>query len=247
MSKQESLDYLKNQDCVIIPENYTYWVHNTSFNLPEYKSKYDKSWEAIPTKEFTVGKDMKCEAAYDIIMDMVHHKRQKPTSRFIIPARAMPFRIIIVQPRHSHLKDICSKDDLKLRYAEEDGLGEFRQPKVVEGTKFVVFACKNRDTKENEPDTIYAVREQDLDDYVSELKRIQEKGLKIDKTKERYGFQIDFERGTVKEPNMIKVLFGKPDFVRFENTYTSLTNTGMVIPAPYIEEFMHEAEGKLKK
>lgn len=247
MSKQENLDYLKNQDCVIIPENYTYWVHNETFNLPEYKGRYDASWEAIPTKEFTAGKNMKCESAYDIFRDMVHHKRKKPMSMCITPSGSLPFRIVIVQPRHNHLADICSADDLKLRYYEEDGLGEFRQPKVAEGTKFVVFACKNRDEKENEPDIIYAVREQDLADYVAELKKVQEKNIKFDKSKEKHGFEINWERGTVKEPNMVKILFGKPDFRRFESTYIGTKETGLVAPAPYVEEFVHDSEERLKK
>ena len=50
------LEYLRKLDRIIIPEEFTYFVHNTQFGKNEKKT--DRMWEKIPTDSFTINKEM---------------------------------------------------------------------------------------------------------------------------------------------------------------------------------------------
>lgn len=239
---EKEIEYLKKQKVVFIPKDYTFWVHNASYNLPENKGKYENSWESIPTKDFYVKKALKCVSAYDMMRDMVHHKRKEPKFNYIASKDALPFSIIIIQPRHEHLKEMCPKAELALRLSEEDGLGDFRQPKIADKTHLIVFACKRKDEAKNKKDMIFAIREQDVSDYVAELRDMEQQEIKIAQNVERWGFEINKERGTVKETELTKVLFKDKDFAWFEDLLVGAGNNKIVLPAPYKQEMMRENE-----
>lgn len=243
---EDNVKYLRDQKAVVIPSTYTFWVHNAYYKLPENRTEGDNGWDEIPIKGFYVEEKLKCQRAFDMVLDAFKNKENVFQFNNDAPKNALPFSIIIIQPRHDHLNDIFEKSELKLRQDEEVGLGDFSgHPKIVDGTHFIVFACRNRNDEIGRNDIIYAIREEDVDDYVKELKNIQESGIKIEKSKEYWGFETDKEQGVVRETGLIKTLACNCNFARFEDIYVGKPGQQVVMPAPYKQDLINSCKNKI--
>lgn len=244
--QQKDLNFLKAQKGVIIPPRFTFWIHHTSYNEPKYfTTKYDRSWTEIPTNDFVVKSQMSFVRAYDWIKDMVKYGQTEPSYKYACPKGAMPFRIIVIQPRHNTLEEMYDGDEYKKRVFEENGLGDGRHQKIAGNTHLYIFACKTKGKKASEIDTIYAVREQDLAEYVNDIKRVYEDCTEFNFKEERLGINIiDRERKIVEEDNSIKILLKDSSFLRFKDRLIGSKENGLTMLAPYKQDLikMHEAD-----
>ena len=236
--QKEDLNYLRRLKGVVIPPQYTFWLHHTSVNTPDKMGKYERCWTEIPTKEFVVRGEMSFVEAENWLREMVWHNKEEPNYRYCCSKNAMPFRIIAIQPRHKYLEKICTGDELKRRFYEEDGLGDFRHPKIAGRTHLFVFACKSKGKKVSEVDTIYVVREADLHQYVADIKELREQIIRLDMSKEQLGFDIDRSKRNVEENDAIKVLQKDATFHRFQDAIISPETGGFVRLAPYKQELI---------
>ena len=234
--QEEDLKFLREQKNVIIPPRFTFWLHHTAYNNPKYMRKRERSWTEIPTNDFVVKGEMSFVRGVDWIKSMVLRKLKEPPYIYQCPKGALPFRIIVIQPRHNTLAEMYTGEEYKKRVYEENGLGDCRHEKIAGNTHLYIFACKNKGKKMSEVDTLYAIREQDLSEYVKDIKKTSELSVNTGDVWARMGFNINEEKSYVEENHSTKVLDKSANFHRFKDAIISPETGGFVMLAPYKKE-----------
>lgn len=170
----EAKQYLSNLGSIIIPQEYTYFLHCTAFMLPEEaaKHKYNKSWTELPLDTFTIRREMSFVERKDRVYSAIQYGGlNKAMTSYARMPNSKPFQIRVIMPRlrltpEEIVKLEMSPDELSLLQKEYMGLGDMRHPKLRGGEVIEVFATSVVDevTKTME-DIFYGIRQQDLIRY----------------------------------------------------------------------------------
>ena len=170
----EAKNYLSNLDTIIVPSEYTYFVHFAGFDLPEEatKNKYNKAWTALPTEGFTVRNEMSfVERRQRISEALDYGGLNRAMTSYSINKSSKPFQIRVIMPRlklteEENKKLGLSQEDLLLLSREYHGLGNGRHPKLKDGEIIKIFATSIVDeVTRTQEDIFYGIRQQDLIPY----------------------------------------------------------------------------------
>lgn len=164
------LTYLRNLDTIVIPEEFTYWVHNTLYGRNE--KRFDKMWEALPTNFFTVRREMsfverddRVRAAFD------YGGVEKAANSYAVNKRGKNFQIRVLMPKMNltpkQMQDLgITEEEKRVNNLEYRGLGDNRHPKLKKDEKIYIFASSEIDEISGQKiDILYGIREQDLERY----------------------------------------------------------------------------------
>lgn len=164
------LEYLRKLDRIIIPEEFTYFVHNTQFGKNEKKS--DRMWEKIPTDSFTINKEMSFVERDARVREAFDYGGVKSASTFYrVNPRGKNFQIRILIPKQHLSKEKQAElgitpEEQELLDKEYRGLGDNRHPKLKNGEKIYIFASSTVDEISGKKiDILYGIREQDIERY----------------------------------------------------------------------------------
>jgi hypothetical protein len=171
---EEAKNYLSSLDRVIVPKEYTYFLHCAAFELPEeaIKNKYSRSWTELPNNSFTVKREMSfVERKNRVVAALQYGGLEKANTSYAKSPDSKPFQIRVVISR-TRLTDEekeklgLSSEAVNLLEREHMGLGDMRHTKLIHGEVIEIFATSIIDevTKTKE-DIFYGVRSQDLIRY----------------------------------------------------------------------------------
>jgi len=170
MDKRKCLEALRKLDKVVIPESFTYWVHNTAYGIKE--SKYDRLWDEIPTEDFTVQREMSFVTRDDRVKEALSFGGiHKASNSYAIHKGAKNFQIRVLMPKRNlstqQIADLqMSPEELSLLAREYNGLGDYRHPKLQGKEHIFIFASHQTDEMSGATiDILYGIREQDIERY----------------------------------------------------------------------------------
>ena len=171
----DSLQYLRALNTIVIPEEYTYWVHNTTYGKNE--NPQDKMFEEIPIDHFVVrGRMSFVERNARAIEAVEYGGFNRAAIAYMPNPRGKKIQIRVIMPKQFPTKaqkeklGLSAKENADLR-AEYNGLGDARHPKLKNGEKILIFATSQIDEISRKSiDIFYGVREQDLERYVESVR-----------------------------------------------------------------------------
>ena len=169
-TKTDAIEFLKGLDGIIMPVDFTYLNHCTSYILPQNKNN-PKIWQELPTEGFTLYKEMSfTERDARIISALEFGGVDKAPIKYGIPSLPhLPFIIRVIIPKlHNNLNLPESKQkELELIYS---GYGDNRHPKLSSGTNIYMFACSTVDEVSGKKvDILYGARSQDIIMYANKV------------------------------------------------------------------------------
>lgn len=168
----EAINYLKSLNGIIMPVDFTYFNHCTSYLLPPSAQKSTKKiWEDFPKDGFVIYREMSfTERDVRIISALEHGGADKASIRYSAPSQPhLPFIIRVIMPkRHNNLNlSEANQKELDIIYS---GYGDNRHPKLPNGTSIFMFACSNFDeVSGKEVDILYGIRSKDVIMYANKV------------------------------------------------------------------------------
>jgi len=220
--QQKNLQFLRDMPDIFIPSRFTYWCHNTMYK-PEcdWVGHNDKrNWTEIPTDFFVIKKDMSFVTKVQRLQASVDYGKS-PSTSYANTKNSLPFQIRVVQPRRTALKSfvedgLFSQDEFKTRMWNNNGLGDYRHPKLPRKTKIYIIGSATKDEVSGEKiDIVYGVAEEDIDILVAEL-------MKEYKTDCQEDANYCVESGTVFEFDKPTIILKNQDETRLKDTLTQL-------------------------
>lgn len=171
---EEAINYLRGLDAIIIPTQYTYFHHSTSYQAEAIQMKefLKKSWTRMPIDEFTIKREMSFVERTERIREALEYgSRKRANLIYSKPKNSKEFSIRVIMPK-LRLSDedkeklgITPERFKRLAY-EYRGLGDGRHAKLGHGEHIIMFACSQIDeVSEEKADILYGIREQDLIPY----------------------------------------------------------------------------------
>ena len=170
---EDAKNYLSAINDVIIPKEYTYFLHCTAFELPEEaaKSKYNKSWTELPLNNFRVRWEMSFVERKDRVNSALQYGGlHKAMTSYAKAPNSKPFQIRVIMPKfilsdEEKIKLDITPDEAKILYKAHTG-GDGRHPKLFHDEVIEIFATSIIDeVTETQQDIFYGVRQQDLVRY----------------------------------------------------------------------------------
>ena len=249
------LKYLRKLDSVVIPKEFTYWVHNTL-----YGKENSRMWDEIPTDSFTVKREMSFVDRDSRVMEaMDYGGLYKANTSYGSSKYAKNFQIRVIFPKYrlsdDQVRDLgITPEEMKQNKFEYEGLGDRRHPKLKGGEKIYIFASARKDeiSKKN-IDILYGVREQDIVRYAEAVQksitRFSIKPFHLSERTESYRTGSSMNRNTAQADYFDSVntpysLNRDPDLSRFKRKKV-LNKDGKVILvqlSPFEQEYMHDVE-----
>lgn len=174
--QQKNLEFLREMPDIFIPSKFTYWCHSTMYK-PEadWANIRDKrNWKEIPTDFFSLSKDMSFVTKVQRLQSAIDFNRT-PDITYANTENSLPFQIRIVQPRRIALKDMKEQGDIseeqyKKMMWNNNGLGDYRHPKLPRGTNIYLFGSTIKDEMSGQKiDIVYGVAEEDINLFVAEI------------------------------------------------------------------------------
>lgn len=171
-TKTDAIGFLKSLDGIIMPVDFTYLNHCTSYILPQNQDKNNpKIWQELPTDVFTLYKEMSfTERDARIISALKIGGVNRAPIQYAIPSLPhLPFIIRVIMPKlHNNLNLPETKQKkLELIYS---GYGDNRHPKLANGTNVYMFASSTVDEVSGKHiDILYGVREEDVILYANHV------------------------------------------------------------------------------
>ena len=173
---QDRLEMLRNIDSIIIPSEFTYFHHSTTYIPLDIKNKltngkYMRNWSTLPTEEFTVKREMSFVERDNRIRSTLEYRQPLSDTRltYNLPDFSKPFCIRVVMPKIEKIrkKEIITTDEyrkeMELIYR---GYGDGRHPKLRNGEKIYIIGTTTTDEVSGKTiDIFYGVRECDIDLY----------------------------------------------------------------------------------
>lgn len=185
MADLRYLEYLRKLNKIVIPKEFTYFVHNTLYGKNE--KPYDKMWEELPTDSFTVNRDMSFVERDDRVKEAFDYGGvTKAANSYSVNSRGKNFQIRLLMPKRFLSKEQLDELDItpeeqKLLRMEYNGLGDQRHPKIKRNEKKYIFASSQKDEISGENiDILYGIREQDIERYA----KLVHKALKNEQTQD---------------------------------------------------------------
>lgn len=173
---EEALEYLKSLDQIIMPTQFTYFNHCTSFQAEaiQKNSLIKKSWTQIPVDGFVVKREMSfTERTQRIEEALEYGGKERANLAYAAPKNAKNFIIRVIMPK----KNLSLEDRRKLKIEGEEelllqkeymGLGDMRHPKLKHNEHILMFACSMQDeVSGTNVDILYGIREQDVIRYAN--------------------------------------------------------------------------------
>ena len=189
---EEAKKYLENLQSVVFPQEYTYFIHCTTFSSKENaeKNNNNRSWTELPTKNFVVSKEMSFVERKDRVREALDYGGlDRARNIYTSMPDSKPFQIRVVIPR----ANLSEEEKTKLGFSNQDyrkfvfdnHLGKNgRHPKLWNGEKIEIFATSTYDeVTKTQQDIFYGVREQDIIKYAEMVSRELEKGVTIQEDK----------------------------------------------------------------
>ena len=178
---EDALNYLYSLDKIIMPPQFTYFNHCTSFQAEALQRNMvlKKSWTQIPIDGFVVRKEMSfTERNQRIETALGYGGKERASTTYGVPRGAKAFIIRVIMPK----KDLRKEDQDKLGFDEEYirvlkqeymGLGDMRHPKLRNGEHILMFASSTVDEVSGETiDILYGIREQDIIRYANTVREV---------------------------------------------------------------------------
>lgn len=176
--QQENLQILRDMPDIFIPSRFTYWCHSTMYK-PEadWVGVRDKrNWKEIPTDFFATTREMSFVTKVQRLQTAVDFNRE-PDVTYANTENSLPFQIRIVQPKRTCLKDLkesgkITEEDYKKKMWNNNGLGDYRHPKLPSRTNIYIFGSTEKDEISGQKiDIVYGVAEEDIDLFMEEIKQ----------------------------------------------------------------------------
>lgn len=178
---EDAKRYLSQLDSVIVPKEYTYFVHWAGFDLPLVASqkKFNKAWTELPINQFIVKREMSFVTKKDRVLEALHYGGLKYASSSYAKAQtSKPFQIRVIMPNWRLSPDDIKRlnmslEDINLLNREYSGLGDHRHPKLQGKEIIEIFATSTVDeVSKTETDIFYGIRRQDLLTYAKIVSEI---------------------------------------------------------------------------
>ena len=170
------LEYLRKLDRIVIPEEFTYWVHNTLYGINE--SRFDRMWETLPTNYFVVRREMSFVERDDRVKEAFDYGGvEKASNSYTVNKKGKNFQIRVIMPKRSltpkKRQELgISDEENNLNELEYRGLGDFRHPKLKNTEKIYIFGSSETDEISGQKiDILYGIREQDIERYAKLVQR----------------------------------------------------------------------------
>ena len=189
---EEALKYLCDLDKIIMPPQFTYFNHCTSFQAEALQRNMvlKKSWTQMPIDGFVVRREMSFKERNQRIEEALEYGgKERASTTYGVPIGSKPFIIRVIMPKNNLSKEEQDKlgfDEEYVRLLKQEymGLGDMRHPKLRSGEHILMFASSTVDEVSGEKiDILYGIREQDIIRYantVREVLSIQDTFLEID-------------------------------------------------------------------
>ena len=175
----EALQYLQSIDQIIMPPQFTYFNHCTSFQAEALQKNklFQKSWTQIPIDGFVIKKEMSfTERNQRIDEALGYGGKEKAGIQYAMPNGAKAFIIRVIMPKKNlspEDKEKIGIDEVYNRTLQQEymGLGDGRHPKLRHGEHILMFASSTIDEVSGQKiDILYGVREQDVIRYATAVK-----------------------------------------------------------------------------
>lgn len=177
---EDALKFLKVNKNIVVPPEYTYLVHNTSYK-PDYGMGEDdikkRSWSKIPNKEFVIKQEMSfVERLERMRAALAHGSLDRASVDYANPTDALPFQIRVIYPSRQLTKEqqvlmnISDERYKEIKYCHL-GLGDGRHAKLKKDEKIHIFACTQMDEASRKKiDIVYGVCDKDIVAYSNMVK-----------------------------------------------------------------------------
>lgn len=236
--QQADIEYLRSQKFIVIPSQFSYWVHNTIYVPAQNQTTVQTkgAWTEIPTEGFTTKNQMSFVTRKQRVRSALDYNT-KPATTYKTIEGAFPFQIRVIKPKRECFNDLFTDLKTKIQYArEEDGLGNDRHPKLPKDRQLVVIGFSCEDECSNVPiDIVYCVDVNDLSLLVPKVKEIP---WHIRMTKNK---NITISGKTFSEEVVPTVLHKAEDLSRWKDVELSLTPNGVktIKPAGYKMDYLN--------
>ena len=188
---QRKLDYLRNVRYIMIPKDFTYLDHHTSYMPKHIKErfeggKYLRNWDTIPTDEFTVRREMSFVERDQRIKDTLdyNHPLSDTGIMYTLPDYSKPFCIRVIIPRLKAVLDgkFNVSDDYKSTIVNINyGYGDYRHAKLADGERIIIIGNAMEDEiSGKQVDVFYGVRECDFQLYFDSVQKAIKEGYSLD-------------------------------------------------------------------
>lgn len=258
-NKASCLNYLRKLDKIVIPREFTYWVHNTLYGKDD-----KRMWDTLPTDSFVVNREMSFVDRDSRAMEAIDYGGlYKASLSYSRNKLGKNFQIRVIYPKERLSEDQVRElgmtpEEVALNKHEYNGLGDRRHPKLKGGEKVYIFASHTMDEMSRQPiDILYGVREQDIERYAQMVQKTiirypLEQFTLTDRTL-NYRMGSGINRNTaqadyydsVNSPYFLK---RDKDLSRYKSRNV-LTKDGKVImaqPSPFEQEY-YKAVAKIKQ
>ena len=171
----EKLEFFRRIDRIIIPSQFTYLNHCTSYISSDLKQRakngrYIHNWQILPFDEFVIKREMSFGERDSRIKEVLSYR--KPLSEtdilYQLPDYSKPFIIRVILPKREKLRDgeIKISDDHKKQLEKIYIGGDYRHPKIFNNDKIYIIGYSLEDeVSKKRVDIFYGVRESDIDIY----------------------------------------------------------------------------------
>lgn len=173
----EALAYLRKLDMIIIPTQFTYFNHCTSYQNEAIQAKQviKKSWTEIPTDEFTIKREMSFVERTERMEEALGYGSvTKAQIKYALPYGAKPFIIRVIMPK----RRLSDEDKENLRIDDEYQAelekcyigGDYRHPKLRNGEQIFIFGSSTIDEISGQHiDILYGIRKTDVIRYAERV------------------------------------------------------------------------------
>ena len=178
-SSDEALKYLQQLDAIIMPPQFTYFNHCTSFQAEalQKNSLFKKSWTQMPIDGFIINREMSFKERNARIDEALGYgSRERASLSYTLPKGAKRFMIRVIMPKRNLSIEDQEKLQIDSEYSrllqqEYMGLGDGRHPKLRSKEHILMFASSTVDEVSGETiDILYGVREQDIIRYAESVR-----------------------------------------------------------------------------
>ena len=186
---EDAISFLRGLDKIYIPNDYTYFHHNTYYQTEYDKENttYSRAWVSIPVEDFYVSNSLSCVEMNDRISEALHYGgREKASIAYAHPKECKTFAIRIIMPKNRLSDDQysmmgLSPEEIQMLKREYAGLGDMRHPKLANKEHIIIIGSTTKDEVSGKDlDIVYGVREQDIIYYANEVARQNNIALALD-------------------------------------------------------------------
>lgn len=248
---KEKIEFLRKMNLIIVPFDFTYFHHSTSYISPKIKErmthgKYMRNWTSLPLNEFVIKGEMSFVERDDRIKETFDYRKPLSEANIIynLPDYSKPFCIRVIIPKiDSARKDILP---ISAEYKKEfekiyRGYGDGRHPKLKGGEKIILIGTSMTDEVSGKiVDIFYGVRECDIELYYNCVMETIKNGYSIDANVnllsfDKYGRYTNFypqSYSIEKSSNMNRYIGSPSEFEMelFEDYKDDLNNNDSELP-----------------